>query len=155
KADAPLTGSADARTPDARFPDARTADARTPDAREPDAGRAGAADAPHAVMPDAPHAATPDAPPVGTPAAPPPAPPDAGASPVEDGTILFVTQVPVADFGSSTSVFGNHLATLGSAPRGGDLMLRYSDGTLRNLTREAGYGESGMQGDNAIAVRDP
>ncbi|MEZ6026035.1 MAG: hypothetical protein R3E85_07630 [Planctomycetota bacterium] len=30
-------------------------------------------------------------------------------------------------------------------------MLRYPDGTLRNLTQEAGHGESGQQG-GAIAV---
>jgi hypothetical protein len=69
--------------------------------------------------------------------------------------ILFVTQVPVGGFTALTSTFGNHLATMESAPRGGDLVIRFPDGTLRFLTQEAGYGASGMQGANAIAVREP
>ncbi|MCA9983176.1 MAG: hypothetical protein KDE59_02735, partial [Anaerolineales bacterium] len=70
--------------------------------------------------------------------------------------ILFVTQVPVpADFTTIGSVFGNHLPSLQSAARGGDLWIRYPDGTLRNLTAAAGYGTAGFQGSNAIAVRDP
>jgi hypothetical protein len=72
--------------------------------------------------------------------------------------ILFVTQVPVPGgdpFGSRVSTFANHLPDLGSVPRGGDLMIRYPDGTLRNLTREAGFGVDGLQGANAIAVREP
>lgn len=70
--------------------------------------------------------------------------------------ILFVTQVPVpADFTTIGSVFGNHRANLDSVTRGGDLWIRYPDGTLKNLTAAAGYGDAGMQGANAIAVRDP
>ena len=70
--------------------------------------------------------------------------------------IIFVTQVPVpADFTTIGSVFGNHRATIGSVARGGDLWIRYTDGTLKNLTAAAGYGTDGMQGANAIAVRDP
>jgi len=70
--------------------------------------------------------------------------------------ILFVTQVPhAADFTTITSTFGNHSAQIDSVPRGGDLMIRYPDGTLKNLTRTAGYGMEGLQGANAIAVRDP
>ena len=70
--------------------------------------------------------------------------------------ILFVTQVPVpGDFTSIASVFGNHQASLDSAPRGGDLYIRYKDGTLKNLTQAAGLGQTGLQGTNAIAVRDP
>jgi hypothetical protein len=72
--------------------------------------------------------------------------------------ILFVTQVPIPGgdgFSSRTSTFANHLPGIGAVPRGGDLMIRYPNGTLRNLTQEAGYGESGRQGLNAIAVRDP
>ncbi|MCB1643450.1 MAG: hypothetical protein KDI37_17100, partial [Xanthomonadales bacterium] len=38
---------------------------------------------------------------------------------------------------------------------GGDLWIRYPDGSRRNLTAEAGFGSSGQQGSNAIAVRDP
>lgn len=69
--------------------------------------------------------------------------------------VLFVTQMPVGGFTSLTSTFGNHLATMESAPRGGDLVIRYPNGSLRFLTAEAGYGNSGMQGANAIAVREP
>jgi hypothetical protein len=73
-----------------------------------------------------------------------------------DNPILFVTQVPVEGFGTVTSTFGNHEASMASVPRGGDLMIVYPDGTLRNLTREAGYGDEGeSQGANAIAVREP
>jgi hypothetical protein len=70
--------------------------------------------------------------------------------------ILFVTQVPVpVDFAAIGSTFANHLATPSSVYRGGDLWIRYEDGTLRNLTAEAGFGMNGFQGANAIAVRDP
>lgn len=72
--------------------------------------------------------------------------------------ILFVTQIPLSSgdpFASRLSAFANHLSVLNSVPRGGDLMIRYPDGTLRNLTREAGYGVDGLQGENAIAVREP
>jgi hypothetical protein len=70
--------------------------------------------------------------------------------------ILFVTQVPVpADFTTVDSVFGNQVAPVASAPRGGDLWIRYPDGTTKNLTRAAGFGTGGMQGANAIAVREP
>lgn len=70
--------------------------------------------------------------------------------------ILFVTQFPIADdFATIGSTFANHSASMQSVGRGGDLYIRYPDGTLRNLTREAGYGMTGLQGANAIAVRDP
>ncbi|HET9484196.1 MAG TPA: hypothetical protein VFO79_09590, partial [Xanthomonadales bacterium] len=71
--------------------------------------------------------------------------------------ILFVTQFPVPDdFATIGSVFANHLAAPSRAGRGGDLYIRYPDGTLRNLTLEAGYGvASGLQGAGSIAVRDP
>ena len=70
--------------------------------------------------------------------------------------ILFVTQVPVAeDFTTVASTFGNHQASVAAAPRGGDLWIRYPDGTLKNLTRAAGFGGDGMQGASAIAVREP
>ena len=70
--------------------------------------------------------------------------------------ILFVTQLPIrADFTTIGSTFGNHLPRLNSAGRGGDLWIRYTDGSLKNLTAAAGYGEEGMQGAGAIAVRDP
>ncbi|MFN8343740.1 MAG: hypothetical protein U0X91_01980 [Spirosomataceae bacterium] len=70
--------------------------------------------------------------------------------------ILFCTQVPQpSGFGTSMETFGNHQASTFSAPRGGDLYIRYPDGTLKNLTQTAGYGQTGMQGATAIAVRDP
>lgn len=69
--------------------------------------------------------------------------------------ILFVTQVPSGTFGGVAAVFGNHRASLDAVPRGGDLVIRYNDGSLRFLTQEAGYGSSGLQGANAIAVREP
>ncbi|WP_202840336.1 hypothetical protein [Luteimonas saliphila] len=72
--------------------------------------------------------------------------------------ILFVTQVPTPGgdpFASRLSTFANHQPGMGASLRGGDLMIRYADGTLRNLTREAGYGMDGLQGANAIAVREP
>ncbi len=63
--------------------------------------------------------------------------------------ILFVTQVPPhTDDATRLSAFANHQGGVAQAPRGGDLMLRYPDGALRNLTREAGFG-------NAVAVREP
>lgn len=70
--------------------------------------------------------------------------------------ILFVTQVPIAgDFTTVASTFGNQLGRIDVAPRGGDLWIRYPDGTLKNLTRAAGYGVEGMQDARAIAVREP
>jgi hypothetical protein len=78
------------------------------------------------------------------------APPAVGTYP-----ILFVTQVPVSGFTTRSSTFGNHSGSWASAPRGGDLMIRYPDGSTRNLTQEAGYGSTGFQGANAIAVREP
>src|SRR5215208_359625 len=53
------------------------------------------------------------------------------------------------------AVFANHHADMQSVGRGGDLWIRYPDGTLKNLTETAGYGNTGLQGANAIAVRDP
>jgi hypothetical protein len=70
--------------------------------------------------------------------------------------ILFVTQVPVpADFTTIGAVFGNHQGALWSVARGGDLWIRYGDGTMKNLTSAAGYGNAGMQGTGGIAVREP
>ena len=70
--------------------------------------------------------------------------------------VIFVTQVPVpGDFTTVASTFGNHLASVAEAPRGGDLWIRYPDGTLKNLTRAAGFGNDGMQGATSIAVREP
>ena len=76
--------------------------------------------------------------------------------------LLFVTQVPTSfDNVNATisSAFANHLPTTLAAPRGGDLMLLSTTGTLRYLTQEAGYGSNGggtlLTGNQAIAVRDP
>ena len=67
--------------------------------------------------------------------------------------ILFVTQTPISsDFTNIMSTFGTHQGSVSSAPRGGDLYIRYADGTLRNLTAELGYGTQPQQD---IAVRDP
>ncbi|HEV7927451.1 MAG TPA: hypothetical protein VGR14_19020, partial [Verrucomicrobiae bacterium] len=71
-------------------------------------------------------------------------------------SILFVTQVPIpADFGTIASTFGNHQGVPATCGRGGDLYIRYPDGTLKNLTRAAGYGQWGQQAPNGIAVRQP
>ncbi len=68
-------------------------------------------------------------------------------------TILFVTQPPFgSDFASANAVFGNHNPYTGDTPRGGDLYIRYGDGSLRNLTAEAGYG---VKVGEEIAVREP
>ncbi len=81
------------------------------------------------------------------------------ATPQTPYPILFVTQTPQTDdFTTVASSFGNHLAAPEFAARGGDLYLRYPDGTLRNLTAEAGFGSTGKNGfqdNHAIAVRDP
>ena len=79
--------------------------------------------------------------------------------------ILFVTQVPIPNevndgtvsnvFVSVVSALGNHLADTTHAGRGGDLWIRYSSGTISNLTRLAGYGVGGSQDGAGIAVRDP
>ncbi len=70
--------------------------------------------------------------------------------------IIFCTQVPFPQgFATSLDAFGNHQASTFSAPRGGDLYIRYTDGSLKNLTQTAGFGQNGFQGATAIAVRDP
>src|SRR5690606_37870483 len=70
--------------------------------------------------------------------------------------ILFVSQVPVpADFATIGPTFANHLAGPQQVARGGGLHILYPDGSLRDLTREAGFGEDGPQREDAIAVRDP
>ncbi|HKY90821.1 MAG TPA: hypothetical protein VJM11_07265 [Nevskiaceae bacterium] len=70
--------------------------------------------------------------------------------------ILFVTQVPTAGYQNLATAFGAHWPSLQQAPRGGDLWIRYPDGTMRNLTQEAGFGVPGDQSHaNAIAVRQP
>ena len=74
----------------------------------------------------------------------------------QEGSILYVTQTPIGGLDTIVSHFTNHMARVDQAPRGGDLMIRYPDGSTRNLTREAGFGEaSAFQGDKSIAVRQP
>lgn len=60
-------------------------------------------------------------------------------------------------YGHQMETFGNHLTDMESAPRGGDLCLMKTDGTVRFLTAEAGFGVASgqVQAENAIAVRQP
>src|SRR6185369_258693 len=70
--------------------------------------------------------------------------------------ILFVTQVPIPfDTNTVTSVFSNHNTATPATGRGGDLYILYPDGTTKNLTSAAGYGNAGFQGATSIDVRDP
>jgi len=70
--------------------------------------------------------------------------------------ILFVTQIPIpSDYCTDNAVFCNHHSQIAVSGRGGDLWIRYPDGSLKNLTQAAGYGQAGMQGASAIQVRDP
>jgi hypothetical protein len=69
--------------------------------------------------------------------------------------IVFVTQVPIIGFCTINETFCNHKAQIDATGRGGDLWIRYPDGSLKNLTASAGFGETGLQGDKAIQVRDP
>jgi len=74
--------------------------------------------------------------------------------------VLFVASPPMPeDFGTRIAAFGNHRAGPMQVPRGGDLYIRYPDGRLRNLTKQAGYGIPRADGEedpaNSIAVREP
>lgn len=67
--------------------------------------------------------------------------------------ILFVTQTPFhSTFDAVTATFGNHKGGDYFAPRGGDLMIVYPSGKIRNLTQEAGFG---VKRGEEIAVREP
>src|SRR6478609_5814444 len=83
--------------------------------------------------------------------------PVAAAGPTLANPILFVTQVPIPfDPLSTVTTFANHLGSVYASGRGGDLWIRYQDGTLKNLTKAAGFGSpDGLQGTSSIAVRDP
>ena len=91
-------------------------------------------------------------------------------------TVLYVTQTPIPDEGLSpvhflnqtkiniTTTMQSPLADTLHAPRGGALMIRYSDGSPpRNLTAAAGYGGTmdananytGAQRANGLAVQRP
>src|SRR5258706_8322287 len=88
-----------------------------------------------------------------------------GAGPALPNPILFVTQVVIPNelndgivsnvAVSVVSPLGNQLADTAHAGRGGDLWIRYDDGTLKNLTRAAGFGANGVQHGIGIAARDP
>lgn len=88
------------------------------------------------------------------------------AGPLLTNSILFVTQVPIPNeindatvtnvFLSAGSGMGNHLPDTTHAGRGGALWIRYTDGTLKNLTLAAGFGvTNAAQHTNGIAVRQP
>jgi len=79
------------------------------------------------------------------------------AGPTLANPLLFVTHVPTPyDVITTVTTFNNHTGDVHAAGRGGDLWLRYADGTLKNLTAAAGFGvASGLQSANSIAVRDP
>lgn len=83
-------------------------------------------------------------------------PSQSAADSISDNPIAFVTMVPnPSDFGTLAATFGNHQGGPDVAFRGGDLWIRYSDGSLKNLTSAAGFGNAGFQGSGSIAVRDP
>src|SRR6266404_443313 len=78
--------------------------------------------------------------------------------------VVFVTQVPIPrelnssvsnTFLSVVTLFGNHLGDTTHAARGGDLWLMTTNNGLVNLTRNAGFGTSGVQAGAGISVRDP
>lgn len=72
--------------------------------------------------------------------------------------IVFVTSVPVVSMQGQLNAFGNHGTSIVDSVPGGDLYIRYPNGTLKNLTESAGFGvKSGeiQQGKNPIAVRQP
>lgn len=81
----------------------------------------------------------------------------AGSDPPLPNPVLFVGQVPVPDdFATIGSTFANHFPDPEVAARGGGLFLLGTDGSLRDLTDEAGFGSPGtFQGADSIAVRDP
>lgn len=82
----------------------------------------------------------------------------AAAAPIHAAPVLFVTVTPSSNdtvsgtFRHFVSFVGNHEGTSTRAPRGGDLYIRYDNGTLRNLTAECGYGTTA---DAEICVREP
>lgn len=136
--------STPAATPTALAETQTPTDAATPTGAAPTVTEGAPTDAP------TPSAAPSSSP---TPSANPATPtlaPVGGAAP-----ILFATQVPWDGFATISMPFANHLGSMDAVPRGGDLWIRYPDGSLRNLTQEAGFGEEGQQGAGAIAVREP
>lgn len=70
--------------------------------------------------------------------------------------ILYCDVTPTPNtYSALVSPFGNHTTIAKFAPRGGDLMIVYPNGKVRNLTAEAGYGARGVDQENGIAVREP
>jgi hypothetical protein len=65
----------------------------------------------------------------------------------QSGTIMFATQTPIGGFATLTANFSNHQSGADVAPRGGALMIRYPDASVRNLTQEGGF--------TNVAVRQP
>lgn len=83
-----------------------------------------------------------------------PPPPDTSSS----STLMFVTSVPNTGFMNQLNTFANHGTGREDQIAGGDLWLRYADGSLRNLTQEAGWGVASgaiQGGELAISVRQP
>ena len=75
-----------------------------------------------------------------------------------DHPLVFVTSVPVVSMQGQLNAFGNHGTSIVDSIPGGDLYIRYPDGTLKNLTESAGFGIPGgeiQQGKKPIAVRQP
>ncbi len=90
----------------------------------------------------------------------------AHALPTTAKPILFVTQIPMPEevnsrdasvsFMSGVSPFGNHLGDTLHAGRGGGLFLRFTDGSLVNLTQNATWDTPfAKPAANQIAVRNP
>ncbi|WP_394751713.1 hypothetical protein [Crenothrix sp.] len=70
--------------------------------------------------------------------------------------IVFVTQIPIpTDFCTTNSAFCTQETDVNHSGRGGDLWIRYPDGSLKNLTLAAGFGQAGLQNARSIQVRDP
>lgn len=72
--------------------------------------------------------------------------------------LVFVANIPMVGLLGQLNAFGNHGTSIIDSIPGGDLYIRYTDGRLRNLTAEAGFGiPSGeiQQGVKPIAVRQP
>ena len=64
---------------------------------------------------------------------------------------------PRSTFGFMMETFNNQGTGFTHAPRGGDLALMETDGTVRLLTEEAGFGVASgeIQAEDAIVVREP
>ena len=68
-----------------------------------------------------------------------------------DYPIAFVTQAPIGfDFCTINATFCNHSSAINISGRGGDLWMRYPDGSLKNLTAAAGFGQVGLQGNKYL-----